>query len=232
MPWPSTSTPTRGPRKRAAELEYEPHRPPARPRIGTTPMLPLPSTSCARPRAAQLERLYTVGFCIGGGSACSGALWAWPERRHRPLSDGPSGRAATASRPGRRGAALRLPGTSIYGGADAGVPAEAREAFDRALDAAGLERRRCSSTRARHADSSTARPLTSPTPARRLDRDVRFMGVTAYDPQDANTPAAARGRDGTSVWRWASGAGGCPLLSLLLSSRAHRSGVEERTTTT
>jgi carboxymethylenebutenolidase len=30
---------------------------------------------------------------------------------------------------------------AIYGGADAGIPAEAREEFDRALDAAGVDHR-------------------------------------------------------------------------------------------
>jgi carboxymethylenebutenolidase len=30
---------------------------------------------------------------------------------------------------------------AIYGGADAGIPAEARKEFDRALDAAGVEHR-------------------------------------------------------------------------------------------
>jgi carboxymethylenebutenolidase len=33
------------------------------------------------------------------------------------------------------------PVLALYGGTDAGIPAEAREAFDRALDAAGIEHR-------------------------------------------------------------------------------------------
>ena len=88
------------------------------------------------------ERLYTVGFCIGGrisllqarsGLGLSGVigLYPWPTGPHR------SGLPAPADEAPRFG----CPALVIYGGADAGIPAEAREAFDRSLDAAGVEHR-------------------------------------------------------------------------------------------
>jgi carboxymethylenebutenolidase len=88
------------------------------------------------------ERLYTVGFCIGGrisllqarsGLGLSGVigLYPWPVGPHR------SGLLAPADESPRFGS----PVLAIYGGADAGIPPQAREAFDLALDTAGVEHR-------------------------------------------------------------------------------------------
>ncbi|HEX7068933.1 MAG TPA: dienelactone hydrolase family protein [Candidatus Limnocylindria bacterium] len=88
------------------------------------------------------ERLYTIGFCLGGrisllqaaaGLELAGVigLYPWPTGQHR------SGMAAPAAEAPR----FACPVLAIYGGADAGIPAEARKEFDRALDAAGVEHR-------------------------------------------------------------------------------------------
>ena len=88
------------------------------------------------------DRLYTVGFCLGGrvsllqaasgvGAAGVIGLYPWPVGPHR------SGLPAPADEAPRFG----CPVLAIYGEADAGIPAEAREAFDRALDAAGIDHR-------------------------------------------------------------------------------------------
>lgn len=88
------------------------------------------------------ERLYTVGFCLGGRisllEAASDAgftgvigFYPWPVGPHRSTLPAP---ADEASR-------FRCPVLAIYGGQDAGIPAEAREAFDAAMDAAGVEHR-------------------------------------------------------------------------------------------
>ena len=130
-----------GAEKRAADFEYEPH------------VLQLDPASVDADVAAAVdelrsaeggaaERLYTVGFCIGGrisllqarsGLGLSGVigLYPWPVGPHR------SGLPAPADEAPRFG----CPALAIYGGADAGIPAAAREAFDRALDASGIEHR-------------------------------------------------------------------------------------------
>lgn len=130
-----------GPEKRSADFEYEPH------------VLELDPAAVDADVAAAVdylrsveggepERLYTVGFCIGGrisllqarsGLGLSGVvgLYPWPVGPHR------SGLPAPADEAPRFG----CPALVIYGGADAGIPVEAREAFERALEASGIEHR-------------------------------------------------------------------------------------------
>jgi carboxymethylenebutenolidase len=132
---------TAGAETRAADFEYEPH------------VLQLDPGSVDADIAAAVdhlrsadggaaERLYTVGFCIGGrmsllqarsGLGLAGVigLYPWPTGPHR------SGLPAPADEAPRFGCPVLV----IYGGTDAGIPAEAREAFDRALDSAGVEHR-------------------------------------------------------------------------------------------
>jgi carboxymethylenebutenolidase len=88
------------------------------------------------------DRAYTTGFCLGGrisflqagaGLGLSGVigLYGWPAGPHRTGLPSPAEEAAR----------FESPVLAIYGGADAGIPAEARDAFDSALDAAGIEHR-------------------------------------------------------------------------------------------
>jgi carboxymethylenebutenolidase len=88
------------------------------------------------------ERVYTIGFCLGGRisllQAAAGldlagviGLYPWPVGDHRSGLPAPADQAPM----------FACPVLAIYGGADRGIPAEARETFERALDSAGVQHR-------------------------------------------------------------------------------------------
>lgn len=88
------------------------------------------------------ERLYTIGFCLGGRisllQAASGlgldgviGFYPWPTGDHRSGLPAPSDEAPR----------FGCPVLALYGEADTGIPADSREAFDRALAEAGVEHR-------------------------------------------------------------------------------------------
>lgn len=94
------------------------------------------------PEGGSAERVYTVGFCLGGRisllAAASDArlagvigFYPWPVGPHRSTLPAPADEAPR----------FRCPVLTLYGGKDAGIPSEAREAFAAALDAAGVEHR-------------------------------------------------------------------------------------------
>jgi len=94
------------------------------------------------PEGGAPERLYTTGFCIGGrisflqaaaGHDLTGVmgLYGWPAGPHRTGLPAPADEAPR----------FTSPVLALYGGADKGIPPEAIEAFDRAMDAAGVEHR-------------------------------------------------------------------------------------------
>jgi carboxymethylenebutenolidase len=130
-----------GSSKRDAGFEYEPH---------VTQLDPQALNDDVAAAAAFLRssdggepaRLYTIGFCIGGrisllqaaaGLGLAGVIgcYPWPVGPHR------SGLPAPADEAPR----FACPVLTLYGGADAGIPAEARDAFAKALAAAGIEHR-------------------------------------------------------------------------------------------
>lgn len=130
---------TAGPHRRDAGFEYEPH---------VTQLQGAALADDVAAAAALLrstdggdpERLYTIGFCIGGrisllqatsGLGLAGVIgfYPWPVGPHR------SGLPAPADEAPRFG----CPVLSVYGGADAGIPEPAREEFAHALAAAGVE---------------------------------------------------------------------------------------------
>lgn len=85
-------------------------------------------------------RVYTVGFCLGGRisllQAASDAgldgvigFYPWPVGPHRSTLPAPADAAAR----------FQCPVLTLYGGEDAGIPAEVREQFAQALDEAGVE---------------------------------------------------------------------------------------------
>ncbi len=130
-----------GSSKRDAGFEYEPH---------VTQLDPQALNDDVAAAAAFLrssdggepDRLYTIGFCIGGrisllqaaaGLGLAGVIgcYPWPVGPHR------SGLPAPADEAPR----FACPVLTLYGGADAGIPAEARDAFAKALAAAGIEHR-------------------------------------------------------------------------------------------
>lgn len=94
------------------------------------------------PEGGAPDRHYSVGFCLGGrvsllqaaaGIGLDGVigLYPWPVGPHRSNLPAPADEAPR----------FGCPVLVIYGGADAGIPAEAREAFDQAMDTAGIEHR-------------------------------------------------------------------------------------------
>jgi carboxymethylenebutenolidase len=132
---------TAGPHRREAGFEYEPHVLQLRAEALNDDV----AAATAFLRSAdggEAERLFTIGFCIGGrisllqaaaGHELAGVIgcYPWPVGTHR------SGLPAPADEAPRFG----CPVLAIYGGADAGIPAAAREAFAAALDAAGVAHR-------------------------------------------------------------------------------------------
>lgn len=128
---------TAGGGKRTQGFEYEPH------------VLQLEAETANDDVAAaaeflrdEVDRTYTIGFCLGGrisllqaatglGLAGVMGMYPWPVGPHR------SGLPAPADEAPR----FACPVLAIYGGADAGIPAEHHAEFDRALDSAGVEHR-------------------------------------------------------------------------------------------
>ncbi len=132
---------TAGTAKRAADFAYEPHVTQLDPQALNDDVAAaaafLRSTDGGEP-----ERLYTTGFCIGGrisllqataGLDLAGVVgfYPWPVGAHRSGLPAPADEAPRFS----------CPVLTLYGGADAGIPAEARETFAQALSVAGVEHR-------------------------------------------------------------------------------------------
>lgn len=132
---------TAGAEKRGADFEYEPHVGQLDP-AGANHDVEAAVAWLRGPEGGEPERVYTMGFCLGGRisllQAASGldlagviGFYAWPTGPHR------SGLPAPADEAPRFGCAV----LALYGGGDERIPAEARDEFDRALDEAGVERR-------------------------------------------------------------------------------------------
>lgn len=89
-------------------------------------------------REAGASRVYTWGFCFGGRISLLQAtapdvdgvigFYPWPTR------EGPTGRSPAGDAAAGR---VRVPVLAVYGGADEGIPAEDRDAYEAAL--AGTE---------------------------------------------------------------------------------------------
>lgn len=132
---------TAGTSKRSEGFDYEPHVVQLRHEALTADVAA--AVEFVRgPEGGGAERLYTVGFCLGGrvsllqaasdaGLAGVIGFYPWPVGPHRSTLPAPADEAPR----------FRCPVLAIYGGQDAMIPAEAREAFDAALDAAGVEHR-------------------------------------------------------------------------------------------
>jgi len=91
------------------------------------------------PEGGAVERLFSVGFCFGGRLSFLQAsrpeldlagvigFYGWPAGPHRTGLPSPAELAPK----------FRCSVLALFGGADQGIPAEAREEFDGALDEAG-----------------------------------------------------------------------------------------------
>jgi carboxymethylenebutenolidase len=126
------------------------------------------------------ERSYTTGFCLGGrisflqaaaGLGLDGVigLYGWPAGPHRTGLPSPAEEAAR----------FECPVLAIYGGADQGIPPETRGAFDRALDAAGIEHRTVVYEDAPHSFFDRKATEFAEASAGAWDEMLRFMEVVA-----------------------------------------------------
>lgn len=165
---------TAGTGKRGADFEYEPHVL----QLGTETVNDDVATAAAEVRESA-ERLYTIGFCLGGrvsllqaatglGAAGVIGLYPWPVGPHR------SGLPAPADEAPR----FACPVLAIYGGADAGIPAEQRDEFDRALEGASIEHRTVVYEDAPHSFFDRKAADHADASAAAWDEILRFMGVT------------------------------------------------------
>lgn len=132
---------TAGAERRSADFEYEPHVVQTRPETVDADVAAavafLRTETGGNPK-----RIYTLGFCFGGrvsflqaaaGLGLAGVIgfYGWPTGPHRTGSQAPADKAPE----------FGSPVLAIFGGADRGIGPEARAEFDRALDAAGVQRR-------------------------------------------------------------------------------------------
>jgi carboxymethylenebutenolidase len=170
---------TAGTAKRAADFEYEPHVLQLDPQALNDDVAAaaafLRSTDGGEP-----ERLYTTGFCIGGrisllqaaaGLELAGVIgfYPWPVGPHR------SGLPAPADETPR----FACPVLTLYGGADAGIPAEARQTFAQALSAAGIEHRSVTYEGAPHSFFDRKADDFADASADAWRQMLHFMGIAA-----------------------------------------------------
>lgn len=166
---------TAGGGKRGNDFDYEPHVL----QLDTERVDDDVAAAAEQVRGA-VERLYTIGFCLGGrvsllqaatGLGLSGAigLYPWPVGPHR------SGLPAPADEAPR----FACPVLTIYGGADAGIPEEQREAFDRALEGAGVQHRTVVYEGAPHSFFDRKAADHADASAAAWDEILRFMRITA-----------------------------------------------------
>jgi carboxymethylenebutenolidase len=126
---------TAGPEKRGDDFEYMPH-------VEQTTQDGIQADVAAAVshlRSHQARSIFTVGFCFGGrhswlaagsGHGLAGAIGFYG--RPEPGGDGAPG-------PTQRAGEIGAPILALMGGADPGIPVEDVNAFDEALDAAGVE---------------------------------------------------------------------------------------------
>ncbi|MEO7295447.1 MAG: dienelactone hydrolase family protein [Candidatus Limnocylindria bacterium] len=123
--------------QRGEGFEYEPHVMQLE-----TSTVDADAAAAAAHLREQVDRLYMIGFCLGGrislvqaatGLGLAGVigLYPWPVGPHRTGYPAPADEAPR----------FACPVLTIYGGADAGIPAEHHATFDRALDDASVEHR-------------------------------------------------------------------------------------------
>jgi carboxymethylenebutenolidase len=165
---------TAGGQKRGEGFEYEPHVLKLDPEAIDEDV-----AAAATELRGSIDRLYTIGFCLGGrisllqaasGLRLSGVigLYPWPVGPHR------SGLPAPADEAPRFG----CPVLAIYGGADAGIPTDHRDAFDRALEDAGVEHRTVVYEGAPHSFFDRKAADNADASAAAWDEILSFMRVT------------------------------------------------------
>jgi carboxymethylenebutenolidase len=83
--------------------------------------------------------IFTTGFCMGGRLSSNSATLGLGLAGVVPFYGWPAGTSRDIPAPADVAGRIECPVLALYGGADDGIPAQAREAYDGALDAAGVE---------------------------------------------------------------------------------------------
>lgn len=83
--------------------------------------------------------IFSTGFCVGGRLSSNSATLGLGLAGVVPFYGWPVGESRDIPAPAEVAARIECPVLALYGGADEGIPAEARQAYERALDAAGVE---------------------------------------------------------------------------------------------
>jgi carboxymethylenebutenolidase len=119
---------TAGTSKRGDDFEYMPHV-----QETTTPTVQADVAACvAYLRERGAGRIFTVGFCFGGRQSWLAAA----DQEGLAGAVGFYGRPAEAA---ERASELKAPVLALQAGADQNITADDNEAFERALEAAGVE---------------------------------------------------------------------------------------------
>jgi carboxymethylenebutenolidase len=119
---------TAGAAKRGDDFEYMPHV-----QQTTTPTVQADVAACiAYLREHGAERIFTVGFCFGGRQS-------WLSAADQPALAGAAGFYGRPADATERASELKAPILALQAGADQNITAEDNDAFERALEAAGVE---------------------------------------------------------------------------------------------
>jgi carboxymethylenebutenolidase len=132
---------TAGTARRAADFDSSPHVAQVKPATLTADAAAA-IAYLRSPEGGSATRIYTIGFCMGGrlsslqaaaGHGLAGVIsfYGFPVGPNRVGLPVPADEAPR----------FECPVLAIYGGADEAISAEARDAYDRALDAAGVQHR-------------------------------------------------------------------------------------------
>ena len=171
---------TAGAEKRGEGFEYEPHVAQLSHEGANGDVAA--AVELLRGEGGPADRVYTVGFCLGGrvsllqaasdiGLAGVIGLYPWPVGPHR------SGLPAPADEASR----FRCPVLTLYGGEDAGIPAEVRKEFADVLAAAGIEHSSVTYEGAPHSFFDRRAAAHADASADAWRRMLEFMGVEASE---------------------------------------------------
>ncbi len=165
--------------KRGADFEYAPH-------VvqlsldGVNADVAAAAEFLRSPDGGQPERLYSVGFCVGGRISFLQAtnslgldgvigFYGPPVGEHRSGLPAPADEARRFS----------CPVLGLFGGADRSITGDARDAFDRALNEAGVEHRFVVYDGAPHSFFDRKAEAFADASADAWGQMLEFMGVTA-----------------------------------------------------
>lgn len=168
---------TAGPGRRGSDFDHAPHVAQTNPRNIAADVRAAVEALRA-PDGGAVERIYTMGFCLGGrvsflqageGHGLAGVIGFYgpPVKRFWPSEPSPAERAPHFS----------CPVLGLFGGADEGIPPESVAAFDEALDTAGVEHRLITYPGAPHSFFDRRAEMHADAAADAWRQVLRFVGI-------------------------------------------------------